>query len=161
MKTRSDYVSNSSSCSFIINNPKDAVLLFKKEFKKALDSIPYDIDANIDFILHGNKEILEKIKDAIEYGSLSDLYDGSGRWSLSELSLRGVLSAPNSLWKGVDELFVSTDGYKDISVMFIRLLRAFFENNGIDVEDCGDIASDIDGDDFMLELMRKALEKSK
>ena len=156
MKMRTSFVSNSSSCSFIVDSPKDAIMLFKREFKKCISSIPYSLD-DIDFILHGSKEVLERIHNAIEYGSMSSLYDSVGEHELSGISLHGVLNIPAKLLSKVTSIVISAEDYRDNDVMFIRLLRAFFTKNGIKTEDCGDTSSGLDRDNFILELMRKAL----
>ena len=156
MKTRLDFVSNSSSCSFMVSNPRDAIALFKREFKKCISSLPYEFD-DIDFALHGSKDDLEKIQRAIEYGTVCSLYDNDNNYELYGISLHGVLNIPVKLLGKVTSMSISAEDYKDGHVMFIRLLRAFFSKNGIKTEDCGDTSSGIDGDDFMLELMRKAL----
>lgn len=156
MKMRGGFVSNSSSCSFMVSNPRDAIVLFKLEFKKCISSLPYEFD-DIDFALHGGKDDLEKICNAIEYGNISSLYDNNSEHELYGISLHGILNIPAKLLRKATSMVVSSEDYKDKNVIFIRLLRAFFTKNGIKTEDCGDTSSGIDGDDFMLELMRKAL----
>ena len=42
MKMRSDFVSNSSSCSFVISDVKQLPIVFRADFKDLLDKMPWD-----------------------------------------------------------------------------------------------------------------------
>lgn len=156
MKTRVDFVSNSSSCSFVVtSSPKDAVKVFNKEFGKTV-AWPYDVEG-IDVTLTGTKAALDKVKSAVECGTVSKAYDGVDEYELYGLTVCTALSIPLRLWKGINQMFVSTEDINEGNVMLVRLLKAFFEKRGIEVADCGDCDSSLDGDDFMLELMRKVM----
>ena len=75
MKARVDFVSNSSSCSFVVtSSPKDAVKVFNKEFGKTV-AWPYDVEG-IDVTLTGTKAALDKVKSVVECGTVSKAYDG-------------------------------------------------------------------------------------
>ena len=159
MKTRFDFVSNSSSCSFIVHDAKSAMMAFKKEFGKNYDysDMPYGIE-DIMFSLIGNKQALEKIKDAIEHGSIEKRYDAENdadAYELSGLNLCTVMSISTKWWKGIESMTIGADDLNSSNVMVVRLLREFFKQQGFSTRDIGDKWSGIDGNDFMSKLLSK------
>ena len=158
MKTRFDFVSNSSSCSFIVHDAKSAMIAFKKEFGKNYDysNMPYGIE-DIGFSLIGKKQALEKVKDAIEYGSIEKWYDAENddSYELCGLSLCTVMSISTKLWKGIESMAIDADDLNSSNVMVVRLLREFFKQQGFSTRDTGDKWSGIDGNDFMSKLLSK------
>ena len=159
MKTRFDFVSNSSSCSFIVHDAKSAMMAFKKEFGKNYDysDMPYGIE-DINFSLIGNKQVLENVKDAIEYGSIEKLYDAENdadAYELHGLNLCTVMSISTKQWKGIESIIIDADDLNSSNVMIVRLLREFFKQQGFSTRDTGDKWSGIDGNDFMSKLLSK------
>ena len=114
--------------------------------------MPYN---DIVFVLYGTYDGLEKIKTALGYGDLNKAYDEM--FSLSEISLQGLIEVPMKLWKNVWSMDILCEDHKDGDVMFVRLLRQFFDKNGIKTKDDGDCDSGIDNNDFMSALMKKAM----
>ena len=160
MKIRTDFVSNSSSCSFVIEDPKDAISLFNRCFGDSND-IPYCFADALECSLHGKKESLEKIKDFVGYGQMSDLYDGSHEYELYDISLQSILCIPMNLLEDVSSIHISTDSYHEGNVMFLKLLKAFFDNAGIKTNDDGDFSCGLNDDDFMVKLIKKIFNERK
>lgn len=161
MKTRFDFVSNSSSCSFIVHDAKSAMMVFKKEFGKKYDysAMPYGIE-DIEFSLIGNKQALEKIKDVIAYGSIEKLYDAENdvdAYELHGLNLCTVMSISTKQWNGIESMIIDADDLNSSNVMIVRLLREFFKQQGFITRDIGDKWSGIDGNDFMSKLLSKMI----
>lgn len=165
MKTRHGFVSNSSSCSFIVDDAKSAMMAFKREFGKKYDysTMPYGIE-DIKFSLIGKKQALENIKDAIEYGSIEKRYgaeDDVDEYELYGLNLWTVVSISTKQWKGIKSMMIDADDLNSSNVMVVRLLREFFKQHGFNTKDTGDKWSGLDGDDFMSKLLSKVIVKTE
>ena len=106
MKTRTDFVSNSSTCSFIVYDAKTAVKVFKDEICSDYDNsnMPYGID-DVKFTLNGKKKTLEKIRDFVDYGMVSSYPSDDGNiYALHGLSLHSILSIPMKMLDGVESI---------------------------------------------------------
>ena len=153
-KIRFDFVSNSSSCSFIVDDAKSAMEAFKKEFGQNYDcsNMPCGIEC-IDFSLIGKRPALEKIKEAIEYGSIEELYDDDDLYELCGLNLCTMLSISTKQLKDVKSIRIEADDFNSSNVMVVALLREFFKLRDFRTEDTGDKLIRLDGDDFMSKLL--------
>lgn len=159
MKIRIGFVSNSSSCSFIVDDAKSAIMEFKREFGKKYDykNMPYSIE-DINLFLRGKKKPLEKIKEFLECdNNIERSYDDS--YTLYGLTLYGIMSIPTKLLKHIDSLGIEADNLNDGNVMIVRLLREFFKQHSFNTKDAGDTWSGLDGDDFMSKLLCKVIVK--
>lgn len=162
MKTRNGFVSNSSSCSFIVHDAKAAMNAFKSEFGKKYNykDMPYGIE-DIIFYLHGKKNALEKIKNYVECSNtIMDSYHSDDETHMLELSLCTLMSIPAKMLKGVTSIEVSADDCNHGNVMIVRLLRAFFDGCLLTTEDTGDKWSGLDEDDFTSKLLNKVISSN-
>ena len=158
MKIRNGFISNSSSCSFIVHDAKSAMKAFKKEFGKKYDyrNVPYGIE-DIDFFLRGDRKILEKVKDFFGFGEVSSAYEGNDMYELHGLSLEALMRIPSKNLSNVKSIGVSADDLVTGNVVFVRLLREFFEREGLYTENCGDKWSTLDNDDLISRMIYKLM----
>ena len=161
MKICTDFISNSSSCSFIVYDAKSAIKLFKKEFGNKYDyrNIPYGID-DVKFSLLGDKKAIEKIKDFVEYGEVSstqyddsDLYEHHKLYRISGLSLEAIMTIPAKMWNKVKSIDVDADDMVTGNVIFVKLLREFFNSHGLKTENTGDKWCGLDNDDLLSKMI--------
>lgn len=156
MKTRLDFVSNSSSCSFIVNDVDKAMSILNDEFKQFTSSMPYCI-YNIEFVIYGTEDVLDAIKQFHDDGHIYKTYSEQEPYVLKGLNLMSIMNTPKKLLEGVSKMLITAEDYKESATMIVRLLRALFDKRGISTKDTGDVSSGLDEDNFMLELMKKSL----
>lgn len=143
MKIRNDYVSNSSSCSFIIEDVAKAAKLFSDAFS-GID-IPYDYDSTIDVSLAAKnkwyKEIEESLTGSSDYSNTwSDYRDGSIHvkdpedigWNRIRVSLSTLAKANEYLdkYEKTNEIRFECDDYDVLGVDVLKQLYHFFKRNG-------------------------------
>jgi hypothetical protein len=85
MKIRNDFVSNSSSCSFIIENNKNVKQTFKcfKIFENA--TIPYDVDDEIRIQISATYKNWTKLRDLLHEIDVIDIQCDYARYKNREL----------------------------------------------------------------------------
>ena len=160
MKIRNDFVSNSSSCSFIIENLKSISSLFRKTFGKDI-SIPWTIDDKISVSIYGKKQVLESIVELLELDR-SYIYHSFGsqdedEYELSNIYLSLLFNISDDLLQKCKYILVSCEDSDPISVLIVKMMYMFFKNNRIEVKDnCGDLKLDIN--DFTAKLIYEAFK---
>lgn len=147
MKIRMDFVSNSSSCSFIVKDPADAAFAFSKAFADV--SIPYDFDEKISVSAHAKNKWFRQIeKDLTSESSFEDSYIGysDGKrhfkdpdavgWDSINLTLGHLANAANHMesYAKLTDLHFSCDDYDTGGVTNLKSLYDFFKRNGCDVD---------------------------
>ena len=163
MKIRLNYVSNSSSSSFIVGNPADVVEFLSKVL--GIDdntSIPYAYD-NVNFTLVGSEDALTEIKLVLGSGCICESYSDNGMYELSELTFMQLLSVNKAQLSRCTKLVVSVeDDYDELSKLFIGALHKLLSSSGFKIEDNGEI--DILFDDnapFLFKIFKKIGEKDE
>ena len=131
MKTRNDFVSNSSSCSFMLND----VAKFAKELDKIVkcDEIPYDMEA-LNITLYGNKEDIENVAKQIadlheEKFNESNIYSSWMDKDQYEINatLHELMNIDKNALMNIRQMNISCDDYNQSEVLYISLLYKFAE----------------------------------
>jgi hypothetical protein len=163
MKVRCDFVSNSSSSSFIVGNPADVVEFLSKVL--GIDdrtSIPYAYD-KVSFTLVGSEDTLTEIKLVLDSGYICESYSDNGMYELSELTFMQLLSISKAHLRKCIKLIVSTeDDYDELSKLFIGALHELLSSNGFNTEDNGEIDISFDDDaPLLFKIFKKIGEKDE
>ena len=160
MKTRTDFVSNSSSCSFVINDIKKTVQCLKSINGDGY--IPSELD-ELDLRIYAKRSVLKELLDALDrepsyYDNftrdldIEDSYD----FTLSQLE-----NIPDELLQKISSIYITCDDYEQDKVMYLSMLYMFLKNEGVDV-DCSDSERDLmfqEGDtSFLGKLLKKAFK---
>ena len=183
MKVRNDFVSNSSSCSFVLTEPVAAFSLLKQDFNEVLDYVPYDFyelevtiaakrkDMSLIYNMFHNEEWKEpddwysrssfageshKLKDPEEV-----LYEyGFELEQIFRMVQTWDEDVVKDVFNKVIELRVSTEDSNQGRVNYLRLLYLYFKNVGVDVStEDSEIALEADKKkDFMCALMSRVLD---
>lgn len=139
MKIRSDFVSNSSSCSFVLKSPFEACRQLQAECKDSLSgSIWSDVD-DIEIYLHGDKQHLEELKKLLGFND-EDIYaDFNGQFEASISSMTffsALLDMYDDEHKDIADVFskitsmsFSVDDYNHAGVRLLGLLYRYFKEN--------------------------------
>lgn len=139
MKVRSDFVSNSSSCSFVLKSPFEACKQLQSECRDSLSqSIWSDVD-NIEIYLHGDKQHLEDLKKLLGFESESIYSDFNGQFEVCILSttfFSALLDMYDDGHKDIADAFskmtsvsFSVDDYNRAGVRLLSLLYKYFKQN--------------------------------
>ena len=140
MKTRNDFVSNSSSCSFIIS---DAVqfkyaLLKLESTGYELTSITIRAECSIE-----NKKFFEE--QELASNMYSDTYDNICRFSIE---LSGILSLDDDDLKRIGKVELECDHFDTSSMFMLSVLKKALENMGVPVDSsCSDHPLLLEDDD--------------
>ena len=160
MKTRTDFVSNSSSCSFVINDIKKTVQCLKSINGDGY--IPSEFD-ELNLRIYAKRSVLKELLDALDqepsyYDNFTrDLYiEDSYDFTLSQLE-----NIPDELLQKISSIYITCDDYEQDKVMYLSVLYMFLKNEGVDV-DCSDSERDLmfqEGDtSFLGKLLKKAFK---
>lgn len=125
MKTRIDFVSNSSSCSFIVNDP----LKFKDALAKLGSKDGYDLH-----MLEVRAECSPEDKKTLEdQDIISDAwkYDGICRFSTS---IESLLALDEEHFKLVKTIELECDDYETGNLFMLSVLKRALENMGVSVD---------------------------
>ena len=160
MKTRTDFVSNSSSCSFVINDIKKTVQCLKSINGDGY--IPSEFD-ELNLRIYAKRSVLKELLDALDQEpsyydnftrdlDIEDSYD----FTLSQLE-----NIPDELLQKISSIYITCDDYEQDKVMYLSVLYMFLKNEGVDV-DCSDSERDLmfqEGDtSFLGKLLKKAFK---
>lgn len=141
MKTRNDFVSNSSSSSFILRGEYAAkgIRLLKRIVESC--EIPWEVENEIVLHVHAlnkNMPVLSKLLDDDNYGECNSSYDyGSSNspdersWHSIEVSLSesGLSKLTDEALEKIDDIeFYLGDG--NTLTLVLKLLYIFFQKNG-------------------------------
>ena len=130
MKIRFDYVSNSSSCSFMISDFSNFIEKFK-----SLDFQTGDRVLNLDIRFCVSKENLEKYPELKVFKP--EFYgndEGYGRGYLYQL-----IDISPEAGACLDQLEVHCEDYEKEDVFLLSLLYETLDALGVDVEDCSEM----------------------
>ena len=155
MKERHDFVSNSSSCSFVIN---DSV-----KFKHAINDLngnAYDLEGIEAYVecKPEHKDYFKSKEDLMRYDPWE--YDGICRFSAS---IYGILDMNDDELKMIDMIELQCDDFEAGHVFLLSLLKKALENMGVPVNSENsehplilEDEDDYDGNNFLRNVCFKA-----
>ena len=159
MKTRTDFVSNSSSCSFVIRDVKEALAAIKTLGTD--DYVPYELD---DLILriYAKRSVLRDLITILdrptEYDDFTQHLDDVDSYDFSLSMLERI---PDSLLQKIDYVYLTCEDYEQEKVLYLSVLYKFLKNEKVDVDDIDSerplMFQDRD-DSFLGQLMRRAFK---
>lgn len=134
MKTRTDFVSNSSSCSFVINDVKKAVSCIKSLGDGGI--IPYDLDS-LDIRISATRKVLKDLCEKLEKSSYYADYfsDNLEVDDCCDFTLGELESIPDDFIDKIGSVRFTCDDFEHTQVMYLSLLYLFLKNEGVDVND--------------------------
>lgn len=162
MKTRTDFVSNSSSCSFVINDVKKTI-----ECLKSLNGdgyVPSALD-ELDVRIFAKRSVLKELLDVLDkdpsyYDDFTKNLDVEDSYDFNLSQLENI---PDNILQQINSIYITCDDYEHIKVMYLSVLYLFLKNEGVDV-DCSDSEQELmfqDGDTSLLgKMLRKAFKES-
>ena len=161
MKMRVDFVSNSSSCSFIVDKPVAVVDSLKTAFGETIE-LPWQANNEMSVTLLGNKESLESIATALEVDKkcVYDSYsEDSSMFELTLPSFMSLLETSRLLLEKTTKLSISCEDTCEDGVLIVKLLNRFLSRQGFTTESIGDEFCSIDLDNsFIAKLAVEAFK---
>ena len=157
MKTREDYVSNSSSCSFIINDPV--------KFKHAVN----ELGCNDGYDLHDLDVRIECSPEDRKFFEDNDIasniweYDGKCRFSTG---IESIFALDDNDLKKIKLIELQCDDYETGNLFMLSVLKKALENMGVPVDSSEsehplmlEDEDNYDGNAFLRNTCFKAFEK--
>ena len=155
MKERIDFVSNSSSCSFVINDP----VMFKDVIFKWTKDCSHDLN-NLSMYLTCKLEDKKSFPD--NWSSEGWSYDGEYRFSVS---FDDFMSLPDEMLSKLTSIEFMCDDFDTCNVFTLSVLKKALENNNVPVDSSNsehplilEDSSDYDGNKFLTVLCKEAFE---
>lgn len=151
MKTRDDFVSNSSSCSFVIRRDNDAVVDAFKLWAKCFSEVdlPYEFTEHVSLSFRTKNKWMGELSKALTYGEDSEWSDSYDDYQTGKRTLKPPeeeweytplqFSSLCDIWKDykssdilpkISELYFQTEDYDGLGMNYLRLLYLFFDRNG-------------------------------
>lgn len=162
MKTRNNFVSNSSSCSFIIEDLTSLNNLLKTTFGNDI-SISWAIDDKISVSLYGRKQVLESIVELLEIDKsyISHSFGSSDKdeYALENIYLSLLFKISDDLLQKCKFALISCEDSDPNSVLVVKMLYMFFKNNRIEIKDNSDSDLNLDKNDFVVKLMYETFKE--
>lgn len=141
MKIRSDFVSNSSSCSFSVSDVKKTTKLLNKLGSDVNWNLEEDLEISIHYKHKYAKEIFEFFNPDEKYKE-PDPYFWNGEWtkpdpeSCDYLSVRiyQLISITPDIASKIEIINFSCDDYKDLVKLVLAMLYQYFTNHGVECD---------------------------
>lgn len=163
MKTRADFVSNSSSCSFVIRDVKSALAAIKSLGTDGF--VPRDID---DLILriYAKRRVIRDLIIMLDKPGRDDFSWRPDDDDCYDVSLCEFASIPDNLLQDsflqkIDCIYLTCEDYEQEKFLYISVLYAFLKNEKVDV-DASDserpLMFQCNDDSFLSQLMRRAFK---
>lgn len=162
MKTRADFVSNSSSCSFVIRDVKGALAAIKTLGTDGF--VPSELD-DLTLRIYAKRSVLRDfimtLDKPLEYDDFSQHLDDVDSY---DFSLSMLESIPYNLLQKIDYIYFTCDDYEHEKVLYLSVLYMFLKNEKVDVDaidsECPLMFQDCD-DSFLGKLMKRAFKTLK
>lgn len=167
MKTRTDFVSNSSSCSFMLNQPFDACKQMHSECNDCLEHVAWSDLEDLEVTIIADKQNLESFMKAIG-NSTTSMYQRFGdscyEAAIDATSFFSMLcdiydgSHPDVAiaFSKLKSIQFTVDDYNRNGMRLLTLLYQYFESNcNASVStDCSENQFPSQDDDFVIRLQR-------
>lgn len=159
MKTRADFVSNSSSCSFVIRDVKGALAAIKTLGTDGF--VPSELD-DLTLRIYAKRSVLcdfiMSLDKPLEYDDFSQHLDDIDSY---DFSLSMLESIPDNLLQKIDYVYLRCDDYEHEKVLYLSVLYMFLKNEKVDVDAIDSerplMFQDCD-DSFLGKLMKRAFK---